>query len=319
MTFKILYAASNRPGAKFQLHRFLDHIRPYDIQIKLAGYKRMNMNLDWCLDALQDIFDPANISIDNENLEIYAAQVAKYSPNLIISDLEPYTSFIGEQLDLAVWNVSPMFLGFSSIIDNTYDLGRNKYRKLFPNQQTTPPLFDLYKNIITNASRNYIYSFFCDTPLPIQSEYNWIRPYYYKGQISKPCECDYLVAQHVEDNKISKIDKEKIVFADPTNKWSDTKNIFDTTEYACNLINSKYCINQGQTDLLTDVLYNNKFPIVIPNMLDAETAINVFLLEHYKMAHIAYDGNIDGMELKENNIIPNENVRFLHQEIEALL
>lgn len=317
MPFKILYATSNRPGAKFQLHRFLDHIKPYDFQIKLAGFRSMNMHLDWCLDALQDMFDPSRINLNNDNLEIYAEQIKAYNPHLIISDLEIYTSYIGEQFDLNVWNVSPLLMLHPNVIDETPTI---VYKYQIPITNSIPK--DIYKFIITNANQNFIYSPFCDMPKPpsLIEGYSWIRPYYYSGNISEVCRHNYVIASHKENKKLAKIeDNDLVLFADPTRRIKKTKNIFDTDEYGCNIKNAKCCINQGITDLLSDTLYNNKSPIIIPDMLDPEVAMNVALLEHYNLGYIAFDGNIEGIEQKEINMLPNENVRFLHEEIEALI
>lgn len=278
----------------------------------------MGMHLDWCLDALQDVFNQSRISLDNNNLEIYAEQVKAYNPHLIISDLEPYTSYVGEQFDFTVWNVSPLLILHPNVICEPLSV---VYKYQIP--LTTNPLSkDIYKFIITNANRNFIYSPFCDMPKPpsLIEGYSWIRPYHYKGSASETCKHNFVVAYHKENKKLAKIeDNDLILFADPTRHIKKSKSIFDTDEYACNIKNAKCCINQGITDLLSDALYNNKSPIIIPDMLDPEVAMNVALLEHYNLGNIAFDGNIDNIEQKENNIPLNENVRFLHQEIESLL
>jgi hypothetical protein len=64
------------------------------------------------LDALKSLTND-DISLDNHILKIYADQVRFYKPDLIISDLEFYTSYIGLNSDIPVWQYSAYSLTYA--------------------------------------------------------------------------------------------------------------------------------------------------------------------------------------------------------------
>jgi len=314
MSLKILYAASSRAGAKLQLFRFLHNIQGYDIEIKIAGYRKLGIYLDWTLDALNDILHPDLISIDNEIFEIYHQQIKAFNPDLIISDLEPYTSYAGQQLDITTWQVSPLL----------FRIGREKPSMSYMNNYAT--LFDflqhdLYKNIIINSNKRFVYSYIGDLPnSPKLSEgYEWIRPYHCIGAKSIPCQHNLVAALHKTDKRLKSLlgMEDTVVFADSSLNIA-SKSIYDMAEYGCNVKNAKRFISQGLTDLLSDAIYNNIAPIIVPDLFDAECALNSIYLDEIDGGLNSYDGQIH-KEPKEINLAYNENIGFLHNKIEALL
>lgn len=310
---KILYAASNRPGAKLQLTRFLQHINP-TYTIKIAGYQDMNMYLDWTLDALKDIFNPNRVSLENDNYEIYASQIKAYAPDLIISDLEYYTSYAGQQLDIEVWQVSPLLV-YSGFSDNELDLFV-KYKQFLITYNK------ILKNTIFNSNRRFMYSYLCDIEgLPKSKEgYEWVRSYSQIGKISTACHHNIVAALHKNNKQIAKILNELddvVVFSDKQFDTMITKSTYDIDEYSCNIKNCNYLINQGLTDLLADAFYNNKPSIIVPDLFDCEAIINTLFSEHFRLNKVSYDGVIyDGDEVKAANIATNENVKLLHEYID---
>lgn len=314
MPFKILYAASNRNGSKLQLHRFLEQMQFSDCVIKVAGYKKMGMNLDWTLDALRDIGNHKVVSINNDNFEIYLSQVKAFSPNLIISDLEVYSSYIGYILGIQVWQVSPLLLNVAQPPIREVYTNRN-YKSMFNISDDK-----LLKNVIFNADKSFVYSHLCDVKKPpiLLDKYEWIRPYFYLGSISKPCEHNVVSVIHSNIDKMLKILKDEsdvIVFTDKDiHAVDEAKDICDDKEYACNLKNSLYFISQGSTDILADAFYNNKYPIIMPDMFDAESVMNAMFYEHYDLGYVSYDGIIS-RDIKDFNIVPDENVKYLHEKV----
>src|SRR5574338_1119629 len=100
---KILYAASNNLNAKIQLSRFLKAMDGSKHQIKIAAYKTSSpkdISIDWTLDALLNIYKPDLLSLHNDNLNIYFEQIKNFQPDLVISDLEYFTSYVSSDLNL---------------------------------------------------------------------------------------------------------------------------------------------------------------------------------------------------------------------------
>lgn len=315
MSFKILYAASERNGAKLQLCRFLENFHFDNCIIKLSGYKKMGTYLDWTLDALHDLADVEINSINNDNFEIYYEQIKYFSPNLIISDLEPYTSYIGYLLNVPVWQVSPLILNDAQYYGREIDITASRhvmFNKIKDNK--------LLQNIIFNADKKLVYSHFCDVEnAPVlRDNYEWVRPYHYIGNKSEPCEHNIIAIIHNNVDKIIKSLKKQndvVIFVDKDDiNLNNSKNIFDYREYICNLTNSSCCINQGLTDILADAFYNKKYSIIMPDMFDTETILNSIYSSHYGLARISYDQQIVN-EIKYFDIIYDDNVKFLHEKV----
>src|SRR5271166_1958276 len=127
---KILYAAQNNQNARIQLSRFLEAMQGSNHQIKVAAYKRSspkNVSIDWTLDALLNFCQPEVLSLNNDNLVIYFEQVKSYSPDLIISDLEYFTSFVANEMNVPLWQCSSSLINFAITKRDKYDLGLSKY------------------------------------------------------------------------------------------------------------------------------------------------------------------------------------------------
>ena len=189
---KLLYAVGNRKGGHIQLARLLSTIPSAfeeNIQIKISGFNKScpKLHLDWTLDALQNMFNVEHVSFDNDNLRTYYHQVKDYKPDLIISDLELYTSYIGNQLNIPVWQVSSSLLYYG--MEQQEKIKTNIYRHysyLFNRQNVND---DILQNILINSDRKFIYSHFGDTSaIKLTKGYEWIRPYHISGQESVPCQ-----------------------------------------------------------------------------------------------------------------------------------
>ena len=131
---KILYAAANNQNAKIQLSRFMEAIKGKPYIVKVAAYKKSSpeMNIDWTLDCLLNIFEPEHISLDNDNFQTYYEQVKYFNPDLIISDLEYFTSYIANVLNITLWQCSSSIINFSLVGEYKYNLGIfKKYAYIF--------------------------------------------------------------------------------------------------------------------------------------------------------------------------------------------
>ena len=319
---KILYAASKRKGAALQLKRILPFLLPH--QVKIAAYYDANyQNIDWNLNALLPIGGKEKLPLDGEIIEIYYEQVKYFNPDLIISDLEPFTSHIGNALNIKTWQVSPLLLYYALVDKYHLEIYKN-YSYFFKNADHAQRI----KNMIFNSEKNFVYSHFGDLSLfDLKENFEWIRPYHVLGKYSKTCEHEIVAADLEENLKtllfINQYD-DGILFAKPSlNRYSKifTKDINNLTEYACNIKNAKYLVNQGMTDFLGDAYYNNKFSWIIPDFNDQEMVVNAIISEKVGLAKIVYDTSIKLNEedvLQFSEIEYQKSITFLQDQINML-
>lgn len=326
---KILYAASNNENAKIQLSRFIRAMENTSVQIKVAAYKKsspINLNVDWTLDCLLNVFKPDLLSLDNENLNIYLEQVKYYNPDLIISDMEFFTSHIANLLDITLWQCSSSLLNFAAT--NKYDIGLFKsyaYLLAKNNSQRVRQ----QNNIINNSNCNFIYSHLGDTTNPpaLKNNFEWIRPYHTIGKKSIPCQHNIVTGMLGNNKKILALVKKQqdsVVFTEScleqhAGAW--LKDIGNQEEYFCNLKNSNLFVCEGQTSFLADAFYNGKYSVVMTNFKDIECISNSMFSEHLGLSSCIYSTTVD-LSLflnREITIQKNEKIQFLHEKIDELI
>lgn len=174
---KILYVADNRPSSFYSLKRFVDTYSSF-YQIKTAAYStsiQQGTNVHWTLDALLDWRGLRHdIGTTNSNYQLYAREIKRFAPNLIISDLELYTSHIGIELGVPVWQVSPLLLhhGVPGKTD-FYKYHAATFARHF--QQNRYLAFVLH-----NSARKLVCSHLGDVLYPpsLDPTYEWVRPNY---------------------------------------------------------------------------------------------------------------------------------------------
>lgn len=324
--FKILYAASNNQNAKVQLSRFLKCVSPA-IQIKVAAYKLSspkNVSIDWTLDCLLNIYKPDLISANNDNLNTYYEQIKSYNPDLIISDLEYFTSHIANVLDITLWQCSSSLINFALTKNEKYNLGLFKHHAYSLNRD--PLHTQRTINLIDNSNCNFVYSHYGDTELSptLLENFEWIRPYHQIAKEYIPCQ-HYLTAGLSSNNKkileVLKQYPDTVAFMEFQHERHQNvlvKDIRIEDEYFCNLKNSNLFICEGQTSFLADAFYNGKYSLIYPDYEDAESIINSSLSEHLKLGKvISYTTNltdyIDSSVYYCDNHIP-----YLHEKVNDL-
>jgi hypothetical protein len=170
---KILFSVLNYSGSNIMLSRFLSHNKN---EIKIAAYYKNNQHLnsiDWCLDSLY-----LGSRVDREyyfkkNFELlrgpkvlpYLAdlifdEVISWDPDLIITECEPFFSFLAKVLQKPLWYCSPMLLPFGP---------KHLYNK--------PTLYNLPK-----PNKYLVYSMFSfincqDCPQLPNNNFIWVKPY----------------------------------------------------------------------------------------------------------------------------------------------
>lgn len=323
---KILYSASNNRNSRIQLSRFLQIMDGSEHQIKISAYKissPKSINIDWTLDALLSIYAPENLSPNNDNLEIYYDQLKQFKPDLIISDLEYFTSYLASLLNIPLWQYSSSLLNYG--FKNTFNLGLFKYYAHSLNRDTkhNQPIL----NLIANSDRNLICSHFGDmdnSPI-LQSHFEWIRPYHNIGKEAVPCQ-HYAVA-NLSDMDANVLDilkqyPDSVVFMPSrTEKYHNIqiKDIDNQEEYYCNLKNSPLFVCQGQSSFLADAFYNGKFSLIYPNYQDNEAIINSHLSEKLELGRIMskHDDLTDYLTYRVEPSYHNS-IKYLHEEIQKL-
>lgn len=315
---KILYAASNSIGAKIRLHRFLNAIQGKKYNLKIAAYLKSSpsVSIDWTLNAMFDLYSD-KISFDNDNLRIYYDQIKLFKPDLIISDLEIFTSYVANLLDIPCWQVSPLLLEEATARTGLSANYSSKYKNLFnvfPN--------NYWGNLISNSDKRLIYSHFCDTNLiQIKPNYEWVRPYYIEGKVSQAAEHNVVAISPNTNNKIISFCqkyKDTIFFLDKTENFNkiENKSLLDRNEYSFNLKNCNYFLSEGYSSFMADAFYNKQYAFVMPDFTDQECIMNSLYAKKYNLGEQIYV--IDPIFNKKEIDYKLSDAEFLHQKIEKL-
>lgn len=323
---KILYAASHNQNARVQLSRFLRAMEGSKHQIKIAAYKKSSpkgINIDWTLDSLLNIYRPDLLSLHSDNLLIYLEQVKSYAPDLIISDLEYFTSCVANDLNIPLWQCSSSLINFALIRNEKYNLGLFKYHAHALNRDTIHS--QRMVNVLDNSNKNFVYSHYGDMldPPTLLDGFEWIRPYHQTAKNYVPCEHFITAAFSVPDKKLMAFLKkypDSVVFIDdPFERYQNlqVKDIRIEDEYYCNLKNSAFYVCQGQTSFLADAFYNGKHALVFPDHEDAESLTNSQLAQKIGIGTIMNYSD-DLPDLSEIEPVYSSSIKYLHEHIEAL-
>jgi len=323
--YKILYAANNTLNSIIQLNRFLKAIENKPFTIKIAAYKNSikSSNVDWTLNCLHNYFDKDKLSLDNEYFINYYNSIKSFNPDLIISDLEYFTSFAATDLGIPLWQCSSSLLNYALPWREKYSLNVfSNYSYLLYRRSNQK-----YVNIINNSDLNLVYSHFGDTkdPPKLKQNFEWIRPYAYIGNKSVPCKHNIVGALLSNNKKIFKNLNniyDTIAFTPHINeKYSNLKlkDIDDNEEYQCNVKNCNLFLCEGQTSFLADAFYNNKFALVVPNLHDTECIVNSMYSEKIGLSKNIYnDINLSKIDYQEINYSLNDKVYYLHERLDQI-
>lgn len=323
MKSKILYAAGNNINSKIQLQRFYHAIKDKDYNIKFAAYMKSSpsINIDWTLDCLLNVYDPTHQYLDNDNLRIYLNQIESYNPDLIISDLEYFTTYIGIKLNIPVWQCSSLMLNFSLDLKEKYNLGL--YKKYSILTSKNPAYIRRIVNMIDNSQQKFVYSHLGDLKENIQlkSDHQWIRPYSDVGKVSLPCKHN-IVANLIHPNKkiISKLKKYEdiVVFSEiNSEKYNNInfKSFNNEIEYYCNLKNCSYFVCEGQASFLADAYYNGKKAIVDQYHDDHEAITSSLISERFNLSTFLSDNSFSTQQ--DINVNINNSIVYLHDKIDS--
>jgi hypothetical protein len=315
---KILYAAPNNFHGKIQAERVLDNLK--DHQVKVAAYRASmpDSGMDWCLDPL--LFPRKNnpfAFLENRYLEVYQDQVKSFDPDLIISDMEFYTSYVALNLNKRLWHVSNRLYNFS--IDELFKKHINVfkyYKDVYESKQTLM----IINELIAGADRNYLYSHFCDIDekIILKNKFEWMRPYYISGKVSEVARHNYVgvdTGNYSLINLLSEKKGDKVVFSRDRAEYSNLicKDYRDKLEYSCNVRNCDYYVCDGTASFLADAFYNERRVILFQDHKSIESLFNYML--YYQIYRYL---------VEEDFILPavpslDSSVRFLHERIQEIL
>lgn len=325
---RILYAASNNQNARIQLSRFLKAMEGSQHQIKVAAFKKSspkNVNVDWTLDALLNIYRPDLIALHSDNLPIYLEQVKNFAPDLIISDLEYFTSSVANELNIPLWQCSSSLINYALIRNEKYNLGLFKYHAHALNRDILHS--QRMVNILDNSNRNFVYSHYGDMTEPpsLLNGFQWLRPYHQIAKDYVPCQHYITAAFSVPDKRVMSFLKkypDSVAFVDdPQERYQNVqiKDIRIVDEYYCNLKNSQFYVCQGQTSFLADAFYNGKFSFIFPNYEDAESITNSQLAQKIGIGRImTYTDDLLPFSPIEIGPVYSDSIKYLHEHIEEL-
>lgn len=266
---KIVYSAGNRYGADQQLYRFYNAAKQ-NHDIKIAAYLKSSyslINIDWTLDALRN-FDslpsPNSIAslfghagaprVDVRKTEILLNEIDKFNPDLIICDFENILSHISITLNIPLWYCSPLHLMDGVEWKRKEILLKTPFVLTLNQLQKLPP-----------ASKKLIYSPFSSLEeiFTLKEGYQFVSPYY-QGW-----------------NK-----KEIAIIPDPTR---NLERIIQAVTFP-----ERFVLLSGETDYLSDALFQKYSVAISPNPTDTESMLNARVCE---LLDLGYNlGMIEGLK-----------------------
>lgn len=170
---RILYAAGNREGSYQQLKRYLPLFNKSEHQFQIAGFKKSlkELSADYCLDALLNFRYHQESILFNGNFPYYQKEILKFKPDLIISDLEIYTSLIAIDNNIPLWQVSPALIYYGTV----EKFGIRKYNKKLIKAR---PTHKYIKTILSNSKKKLIVSHLSDIENgpDLLPGFEWCRP-----------------------------------------------------------------------------------------------------------------------------------------------
>jgi hypothetical protein len=255
---RIIYSAPNRIGANIQLSRFLKNLDS-NHEIKIAAYNKSSYSIkhiDWLLDSIP------LVDLEYKD-ELNSIRYNQYHIENLIKDVAEFNP------DLIISDNEYLFGHIAHEVDvplwycsplNLLNGIKWKNERLIYSYY-----FYRYKKYkFPKADKYLIYSPFCDIKKQpqIKETYEWVRPYY-----------EDPIQYNIEEFERKEKFKDII-------KYIKFKNDYSFTD--------------GNTDSISDSLYNNKKIIISPNINNVEALINGVLVSEYNIGY-----NLGQIELME--------------------
>lgn len=317
---KILYASGRTNSSYFQLRRISKYLK-YFFDAKIAAYQSAAQSMDvyFNLDYTLNFSDPDCFSLMGDNIKKYRKEIKLFAPDLIISDLDLITSSLAMELGIELWHISPKLLHYGMPSWLKQQLGTYKYNSFLFDTDTK--IKKLTKKILSYASCNLVYSYFCDTEMKVKliNNFEWIRPYYILSDDNS--QNNILGCVLHNDLNVLNFAKNYKATIFSTSTIENIQNIDflsieNINQYKEKLGQCSLYLTTCETDVLSDAFYNQKYTIMFPNEVSIDIIINAKLNELYDLG-TTYANNLQLDELKKKtiNISINDNCLFLHEKI----
>lgn len=319
---KVLYAAGNNFSSKTLLQRFLKHSDGFDL--KIAAYKKSspNVNIDFTLDSLLSLFPNRGFQFCSENMEVYKNYIKNQNFDIIISDLELFTSVIAAELETTLWQCSTSLLNFGMTLKGKYNSGiRSKYAHITKDHSD---IKEIYFKLLNVSNEKFVYSHFGDIkePPPLINGYRWVRPYHVTSEICERYKNNVTAGLTKNDSILNLLNKceNTVVFSNfPYEKHSNIlmKDICDEGDYAKYISNCNFFACHGNTSFLADAYYNGKYTMISP-IFDRELLISSLLTQKHNLGQLIFDEE-EFENFKPKTIDTNfNNVKYLHELLEEI-
>lgn len=313
-----------------QLSRFLQNSKGRDYEVRVAGFQGdlHDIDADYTLDSLLDFYGKsASKPVTGKNFQRYLDEIDTYKPDLILSDLEFFTTYAANELQIPYWIVSSFAIYFALTKQFKDSLGVSKHYRsiLFDNKN-----FHRYQFQLNNADQRFIYHFLCDAPTPpeLMNDCHWVRPYFVTSDLK--IEPRFVAALSSTDKPFVKMISKMV----PNRYYSNTsyENLHNNSHldlssplYASDVKNALMLFSSGETSILADAAYNGKRSLIYPDYKSKESIVNSRLVEFFDLGEKIYTRKnfeqIYSLVSKDLSIKlnPDKNVKFLHEYIEDLL
>lgn len=294
---RVLYSAGNRFGSNNQLYRFLENC-PTNHEVKVAAFINSSMSfksIDWISNSFYE--DPlakkvrykirSILGVDKyeapplnyEAIKTFVNDVEEFKPDLIISDFELVSAFVARFFNIPLWIFSPLHIAVC--------FGGLNFRLRYESFLYT---FKKSINVFPKAQRNLIYSPFGDlNGFPkLQKGFEWVSPYTVSADNNSAERNLFIINDKSRIDKLNNI----IRYLD---KESDIMSIDDGIAlYKDRLSNCNKLICAGDTDHISDAIYNNKDILISPSIKDVEALLNALFVSEHKLGQDM--GQIELME-----------------------
>lgn len=285
---KILYVGNDSPSSLLQLERF--RARPKNFEVRYAGFNNSlsEIGVDYTLDPIGNSSRTGRVK--RSNLDRYISEIAAYRPNLIINDFDFPTSYAATELGIPYWLASStlLYFGMPKLMKQTIKIGQY-FTNLFENFA--------YNHIyqITNADRLLMYSCLGDMSMcpELLPRFEWVRPYHIKASYSERQPA--FIATLMETDKkfikyLSNLGDTNLYSPFEYEKYKNINhlNILNNISYAEDLNQAYLCFNRGESSLVADAFYNEKYSLIYPNVKNIDTIINGHVFQYLKLAERIY-------------------------------
>jgi hypothetical protein len=308
---RIIYAAANRIGSYYQLIRFLQSVKHQNHNIKIAAYKNSikDIDIDYTLDSLLNFSNPTQSISYNGNYNYYLNEIKRFSPDLIISDLEIYSSIIALELNIRLWQYSPILIYYALKNEIAYAIGVHKSYSYLINGSKNMAATIQY--ILRNSDKRLVLSHICDSTYAdiITNNYEWIRPNFLIGEGKEKTQRLAIFTKFQPNifNKFS--NKGTVIFSKSPYLDIDNEHLYKKYLERCSVI-----IGDGTSTFLADAFYNQKYYSSYPRYDDIECIIGSFINKYCQCGTI---GNLDSNNRLPIQIQINNKVKFISNLLES--